>query len=705
MSNVTCQIGDLDLSSCRYTPAPTNCTHAQDVVLTCAGRRWQYRIVDQSTGSTATLIGRFEARPNSSAPWGAVCVNAITPAAASVACASVFAGSVAWYNSTTSSTASRPIYFTQPLNCNGLESSLDRCPTSSATLGKCSPGVADLLIACVAATYPTDVAWQFRLSGHSSTSGRLEVRPNALLPWGTVCSRVDSAALGNVACSALGFDSSFTQGLIFNSNVSWITPSDIQQPTYISNVSCLGTESNPSSCAVTQRGFCNGTTPVGLSCVASTFQYRLTGGNVSYGRVEVRKDAFSPWGTICASPWSDQNAQVICRSLDLPVTGAKMVNAPQSTSIGNVAWGATCGGNETRLDFCTSFTLSTRTCTSRFAAVVCGEPAARWQYRLTGESPTAGRLEMRPNSSAAYGTACFGGFTAAAAAVACTALGFDITSTTPTFSQSRFSPAGIAKSTAPIYFGNLNCKGTENRLELCAFSVNSSCTHFDDVRLSCQPIQKSSWEYGVVGSSNRSGILITRPDPISNPGTVCSEGFDSAAAAVACSSLGFPAESTVATFYESNAEQPDSIPIWMSNLDCTGTEASLDECLFTTSDELHCSHLQDVVLECTASQKLATSISLSLVEERHGRGLVQVRFASTGQTGLICESRPDPWSSANVAAACRSLGFSGENAESYTPDIKTSAAFLMDAVSCVSSDSTLQTCSYVPPTASRICPR
>ena len=40
-------------------------------------------------------------------------------------------------------------------------------------------------------------------------------------------------------------------------------------------------------------------------------------------------------------------------------------------------------------------------------------------------------------------------------------------------------------------------------------------------------------------------------------------------------------------------------PVWLDNLNCTGNERNITECLTTDIGNHDCSHLEDIGLECT----------------------------------------------------------------------------------------------------------
>jgi hypothetical protein len=78
-------------------------------------------------------------------------------------------------------------------------------------------------------------------------------------------------------------------------------------------------------------------------------------------------------------------------------------------------------------------------------------------------------------------------------------------------------------------------------------------------------------------------------------GTVCDDGFDVNDANVACQQLGYSSGTAqCCAFFGTGVD-----PIWMDNLNCTGSESRLFDCPFNGFGVHNCSHDEDVSVICT----------------------------------------------------------------------------------------------------------
>ena len=99
---------------------------------------------------------------------------------------------------------------------------------------------------------------------------------------------------------------------------------------------------------------------------------RLQGGTNTSGYVEVCHT--NVWGTVCGdSDWGLTDAQVACRHLGLPSTGATTLNTFSVPNGTEVSWlrNVRCTGTESSLFFCNVLTTANNCYRSRYAGVSC----------------------------------------------------------------------------------------------------------------------------------------------------------------------------------------------------------------------------------------------------------------------------------------------------------------------------------------------
>ena len=125
-------------------------------------------------------------------------------------------------------------------------------------------------------------------------------------------------------------------------------------------------------------------------------------------------------------------------------------------------------------------------------------------------------------------------------------------------------------------------------------------------------------------------------------GTVCDDQFDRRDATVACRQLGYAAATGIG-----DADGSYRGPIWLDDLDCSGSESRLIDCSYRAPD---CYHFEDVALSCSAvalpaiaitadaaSVDAGTAATFTLTRSGAGAGslAVQVQIRDSGRTDSV----------------------------------------------------------------------
>uniref|UniRef100_A0A7S1Q592 SRCR domain-containing protein n=1 Tax=Neobodo designis TaxID=312471 RepID=A0A7S1Q592_NEODS len=333
MDETACTSSNLYLEDCRYSSS-NDCSHVEDVGVHCinpnpavdipGGNGWQVRL----GAGEGPNRGRLFVRPSNTTPWGTVCNQGFTARDAVVACNSL------GYNNLTATLFFREYQggaghvYMRDLTCGPNDQFLTDCTWHSGDTT--CPHSYDIGVDCTQDTY------EYRLVGgaHNYT-GRLEVRPNASLPWGTVCATGFTSTTAVVACESVFPGMKAAQA-------SWTQASATvgigNGPIYLGGLSCrdrtdaLGLCSNTDS--VLSR--CTHADDVALSCAMAPWwndtewSWKLSddvvhrSGSFEYRRLLTRPSPDSPWGTVCDDYWPTygaHNADTACNALGLGTDG------------------------------------------------------------------------------------------------------------------------------------------------------------------------------------------------------------------------------------------------------------------------------------------------------------------------------------------------------------------------------------------------
>ncbi|XP_023378506.1 soluble scavenger receptor cysteine-rich domain-containing protein SSC5D isoform X2 [Pteropus vampyrus] len=366
------------------------------------------------------------------------------------------------------------------------------------------------------------------------------------------------------------------------------------------------------------------------------------------GRLEVWHSG--RWGTVCDDGWDLRDAAVACRELGCGGALAAPGGARFGPGLGPV-WmdDVGCGGGEQALRDCPRSPWGRSNCDhSEDAGLVCTGPAPRLRL-ADGPHGCAGRLEVW--HSGRWGSVCDDAWDLRDATVACRELGCGAALAAP-------GGAFFGEGTGPIFLDDLRCRGNETALRFCPSRPWSQhdCHHREDAGAVCDgmplahvppmattlgsnssmpreaasrplaptagqatqipgilPPPSSSaapWEPGPEAGSPQLRLM-AGPSRCSGRlevwhagrwGTVCDDSWDLRDSAVVCRELGC-----------GGAQQPDPTvgrfgwgagPIWLDDVRCVGTEASLSDCPAAPWGKHNCAHNEDVGVTCTGTPGL-----------------------------------------------------------------------------------------------------
>ncbi|KGM00239.1 Lysyl oxidase 3, partial [Charadrius vociferus] len=276
---------------------------------------------------------------------------------------------------------------------------------------------------------------------------------------------------------------------------------------------------------------------------------------VTEGIVEVRyKDG---WAQICDEGWNSQNSRVVCGMMGFPAE--KKVNRnfyklfTERQQLNYRLHSVSCTGTEVHLSMC-AFEFyrgnASAACGAGMPAVVSCVPGPLFatgsahkkkqrqqqqsqpRIRLKGGAKVGeGRVEVLKSSE--WGTICDDRWNLLSASVVCRELGFGS-------AKEALTGARMGQGTGPIHLNEVQCLGTEKSLWSCPFKniTQEDCKHTEDAAVRCN-IPYMGYENLIRLAGGRTTfegrVEVKRG---SKWGTVCSDGWTTKEAMVACRQLG-----------------------------------------------------------------------------------------------------------------------------------------------------------------------
>ncbi|XP_077169359.1 scavenger receptor cysteine-rich domain-containing protein DMBT1-like [Paroedura picta] len=495
------------------------------------------------------------------------------------------------------------------INCTGKENAVSKCPAKEWGTHDCTHSEEAGVVCAVVRL----------MSGSNRCSGRVEVYYND--QWGTVCDSEWDSHDAQVVCRELGCGNALTAigGARFGQGSGTI---------WLDNVRCTGKEKSLRACPKRPWGehSCDHRRDASVEC-SDPHEIRLVNGsNRCSGRVEVLHN--QQWGTVCDDDWNILNAQVVCRELECGVA----LLAPSGAHFGEGAdqiWldDVKCQGNEAALRDCRLKPWGQNNCNHKEdASVVCSELKL-----VNGSNRCSGRVEIFHRQQ--WGTVCDDRWGMKQAEVICKEMGCGVALRAP-------KKAFFGQGSGPIWKDDVNCVGTEVFFSECTSSPwgLNNCHHGEDAGVECAVPAEIRLVNGSSRCSGRVEVL-----HLQQYGTVCDDGWDMNEALVVCRNL--DCGTAIAAPHGAQFGQGED-PIWMDDLECTGTESALTECRMRPWGANDCGHREDASVICSEDLRLING-------SNRCSGRVEIRPPHSEQWGTICDRT---WDVNDAAVVCRQLG-------------------------------------------------
>ncbi|XP_073725219.1 scavenger receptor cysteine-rich type 1 protein M130-like [Misgurnus anguillicaudatus] len=465
-----------------------------------------------------------------------------------------------------------------------------------------------ILLSAVVMTITADLNVRL-VNGGSHCAGRVEVLHDG--QWGTVCGNDWDLTDAAVVCKELDCGEPlvivhFGEG----SGEIWMD-----------DVDCRGSESSLKNCTSSGWGVNNCYHSLDIGVICSNLNVRLVNGDrPCAGRVEVLHDG--QWGTVCGNGWDLTDAAVVCRELDC---GDPLGISHFGSGSGPI-WmdDVDCNGSESTLINCRSREWGVHDCDlNTNAGVICSNLSVRL---VNAESPCTGNVEVLHGGL--WVTLCGRVWDMKDAAVVCREMGCG----------EPLGTAHFGQGSGPIWTERMQCNGSELTLKNCGSSglAVQYCGHDHDAGVICSKLNVRL----VNGGSPCSGRVEVLHD--GQWGTVCDDDWDLRDAAVVCKKVN--CGEAVQVLYGAHYG-PGSGPIWMDEVDCNGSESTLENCRSSEWGVSDCTHDKDVGVICSdliVRLVNGSSPCAGRVEVLHGR-----------QWGTVCDFS---WDLKEAAVVCRELG-------------------------------------------------
>nr|XP_038035098.1 deleted in malignant brain tumors 1 protein isoform X2 [Anas platyrhynchos] len=671
LDDVNCTGTEAALSECQSRPwGQHNCHHVEDASVECSDSRTSELGTLQLLNGPNRCAGRVEVLHDHM--WGTVCDDGWDLMDATVVCRQLGCGTALMATKGAHYGRGQDPIWLDEVNCTGTEATIFDCKARAWGVNNCYHGE-DAGVVCSASG--VSISAELRLAnGTTRCNGRVEVFHNAT--WAALCDDGWGLAEAQVVCRQLGCGTALLApgGSHFGQGSGQMWPG---------SVNCTGAETALFACKM--RPWSNSThhprTSAGVVC-AEGDQVRLVNyGSRCAGRVEIFHN--KQWGTVCDDNWDLLDANVVCRQLGC----GRALSAPGWAQFGQgtgVIWldETNCTGFEYALSTCWARQWGINNCYhGEDAGVVCSDALIPEPARLrlvNGFHRCAGRVEVFQDEE--WGAVCDHGWDKKDAEVVCRQLGCGT-------ALSASGEIHLGAGSLHTWLDNVSCEGTEQSLMKCRASPlgKSSCSHGKYANVVCSGSAVSS--LAPVRLVDGPGRCAGRVEVFHNDqwGTVCDDSWEFPDAEVVCRQLdcGVVISAPRRAYFGQGQG-----PIWLDDVNCTGTEAALSECKLKGWAVHSCDHDEDASVVCSGSG-ISDLGELRLVngsDKCSGR----LEVFHDQRWGTVCA---DGWDLAEAHVVCRQLGCGAARSATDSPQFGKGPDLLwVDAVQCTGTERALFEC-------------